>query len=126
MMDEDLDIGEPTILVSGFLNTFDQSHYGQGEVQLVQLGDGSHAIHFVNVTIASGPDLFVYLSNRTSFAGIGSDPGDYVDLGRLIATQGNFSFAIANSVNITQYHSMVIWCRAFAVAFTYAPLTPST
>jgi hypothetical protein len=40
MMDEDLDIGEPTILASGFLNTFDQSHYGQGEVQLVQLARG--------------------------------------------------------------------------------------
>jgi hypothetical protein len=123
MADEDLDMGEPTVLASGNLTTFDPSHFGIGVVQLVRLSGGSHAIHFVNVTIASGPDLYVYLSNRTSFAGIGSDPGDFVDLGRLTAVQGNFSFSIPTSVNVTQYHSVVIWCRAFAVAFTYAPLS---
>jgi hypothetical protein len=124
-MDEDLNMGdEVTVLSSGNFIQFDSSHWGEGLVQLVQIGNDSHAIYFVNVTIASGPDLFVYLSNRTSLAGIGSDPGDYVDLGMLTSFQGNFSFSIPQSVAVTQYHSVVIWCRAFSVAFTYATLSP--
>jgi hypothetical protein len=116
--------GQPqfTVLLSGSLQDVDASHTGSGNVQLVQSDTGSQSILFIDVSITSGPDLYVYLSKKSSFSGIYDDAGEYVSLGLTPAVTGNFTVSIPDNIDGTDYASVLIWCQAFAVLFTYAVL----
>ncbi|MFW9893360.1 MAG: DM13 domain-containing protein [Candidatus Thorarchaeota archaeon] len=111
---------EYTVLLSGSLQEVDSAHTGSGTVQLVESDTGSQAIRFIDVSITNGPDLYVYLSKKSSFSGISDDPGEYVSLGLTPAVTGNFTVSIPDTVNGQDYASVLIWCQAFAVLFTYA------
>jgi hypothetical protein len=105
-------------LASGELRTVDSLHSGTGPVKLVEVG-GRHFVRFENVAIQNGPDLHVYLSPDTG--------GRYVDatslyLGSLKATNGSFNYEIPSGTDLSPYRSVVVWCRAFAVLFTWADL----
>ncbi|MFQ5834117.1 MAG: DM13 domain-containing protein [Candidatus Thorarchaeota archaeon] len=113
---------EFTVLLSGSLQEVDASHTGSGTVQLVQSDTGNQSILFIDVFITSGPDLYVYLSNKSSFSGIYDDPGEYVSLGLTPAVTGSFTVPIPENINGTDYASVLIWCQAYAVLFTYAVL----
>ncbi|MHA1123927.1 MAG: DM13 domain-containing protein, partial [Candidatus Heimdallarchaeota archaeon] len=101
----------------------DTSHWGTGKVQIVQLVNGSLQLQFDRVEIANGPDLYVYLSNKTSITGIADSPGSFVDLGQLPYNEGRFSMDIPGSTNLAEVNSVLIWCLAFTVVFTYAILS---
>lgn len=68
-------------------------------------------------SVQNGPDLFVYLSTNPNGW---SDDG--LNLGELRATDGSFNYDVPVGVDIYQYQSVVIWCRAFAVLFATAPI----
>ena len=46
-----------------------------------------------------------------------------VDLGALKGNKGNQQYAIPTSTDLDQDWRVVVWCRAFTVSFTEAPLT---
>jgi hypothetical protein len=110
------------LIAKGELVRIDNNHYGEGNVSLVLVNE-TYVIQFKNVTIADGPDLYVYLSKKSSYSGTQDDPGDYKDLGRLRAQSGSFEVEVNKKINtINNYHSVLIWCKAFSVVFTYATL----
>jgi hypothetical protein len=121
-MDQDLDDPEVTILLSGTLQEVDTGHKGSGTVQLAQSSAGNQSIFFIDVTITNGPDLYVYLSKVNSFSGVRSDPGEFVSLGIVPAAEGTFSVALPDTMDGSEYASVLIWCQAFSVLFTYAIL----
>ena len=51
----------------------------------------------------------------------GSDKGA-VDLGALKGNKGNQQYAIPAGTDLEQDWRVVVWCRAFTVSFTEAPL----
>src|SRR5207245_8613831 len=55
-----------------------------GVVRLVRIGTDL-VLRFEDVDIAGAPDMYVYLSDRTD-----GQPGAFVDLGKLKATNGSF------------------------------------
>ena len=116
------DLGSGTVLLEGTLVEFDTSHYGTGTVRIVEFIDGSREIQFVDVEIANGPDLYIYLSDKSSFSGIYDSPGTFISLGFLPHNAGNFSVNLHQSSSINNVNSILIWCRQFSVAFTYASL----
>ena len=118
------DASNQTILLTGELNVIDSAHYGSGTVSIIEEENGSINLYFTNVDIATGPDLLVYLSSKGSFGGTGDSPGTYYDLGSLEFNVGNFTLKIPLEVNITDYHSVLIWCEPFSVVFTWAFLQP--
>lgn len=120
-MDEELS-NDVTILSEGDLVRIDDSHWGTGVVQIVQDEDGNYFVYFIDVEIASGPQLLVYLSDKSTFSGTNDSPGSYIDLGELPAQSGSFSVSIPSGTNIVQYKSVLIWCEPFSVVFTYATL----
>ena len=91
--------------------------YGSGRVRLVRIGVDL-VLRFEDVDIAGAPDMYVYLSDRTD-----GQPGAFVDLGKLKATNGSFNYPISASVDISTVRSVVVWCRQFSVTITYALLT---
>ena len=95
------------------INTVD---YGSGAVRLVQGVD--LVLRFENIDVAGAPDMYVYLSDRTD-----GQPGAFVDLGKLKATNGSFNYTVSAGVDVTAVRSVVVWCRQFSVTVTYALLT---
>ena len=91
--------------------------YGSGRVRLVRIGVDL-VLRFEDVDIAGAPDMYVYLSDRTD-----GQPGAFVDLGKLKATNGSFNYPVSASVDISTVRSVVVWCRQFSVTVTYALLT---
>ncbi len=108
----------PRVLAMGQLQRIDDLHRGTGPVTLVEV-DGRTFVRFENVAIQNGPDLHVYLAR-----GIGGayDGGRDLYLGALKATNGSFNYELPGGTPLSDYKSVVVWCRAFTVLFTWADL----
>lgn len=97
----------------------DPAHYGRGKatlfVDLVHLEP--------DFEVGPGPRYHVYLSPEAEIV----RSSDFfeersVDLGRLKAFRGAQSYRIPDGVDPTRYRSVVIWCKAFNVLISPAPL----
>jgi hypothetical protein len=96
---------------------------GGGEAVVYQQADGSRILRLQDFSVDNGPDLFVYLvpvdpvpsSSGTEIAG-------FYNLGVLKGNIGDQNYAIPVDLDLSQFKSVVIWCRAFAVPFSAAPL----
>jgi hypothetical protein len=108
----------PKVLAVGQLQRVDDLHRGTGPVTLVEL-DGKTFVRFENVAIQNGPDLHVYLARGTGGA---YDGGRDLYLGALKATNGSFNYELPGGTPLGDYKSVVVWCRAFTVLFTWADL----
>ena len=108
----------PKTLVIGQLQRVDDLHRGSGPVSVVEQ-DGKTFLRFDNVAIQNGPDLHVYLARGSGGAYDGSRD---LYLGALKATNGSFNYELPAGTTIADYKSVVVWCRAFTVLFTWADL----
>jgi hypothetical protein len=108
----------PKVLAMGQLQRVDDLHRGTGPVTLVEV-EGKTFVRFENVAIQNGPDLHVYLAR-----GMGGtyDGGRDLYLGALKATNGSFNYELPGGTPLGEYKSVVVWCRAFTVLFTWADL----
>ena len=108
----------PKVLATGQLQRVDDLHRGTGPVSLVEL-DGRTFVRFDNVAIQNGPDLHVYLARGMGGAYDGTRD---LYLGALKATNGSFNYELPAGTAVADYKSVVVWCRAFTVLFTWADL----
>lgn len=86
-----------------------------GDVKVSGEGSNRRLVFSDNFDASNGPDVLVYLSK--------SDSGELVDpisLGPLKSFNGEQTYDVPD--NIDDYTSVVIWCRAFSVAFGAATL----
>ncbi|MGH2451522.1 MAG: DM13 domain-containing protein [Candidatus Limnocylindria bacterium] len=109
---------EPTVLARGELQRIDDLHQGRGPVLLLEVG-GTRYLRFEDVAIQNGPDLHVYLARGSGGAYDGERD---LYLGALKATNGSFNYEVPTGIELSEYRSVVVWCRAFAVLFTWADL----
>jgi hypothetical protein len=111
---------EPQVVASGSFIDIDPIHGAVGTATIYQLPDGSHVLRFEDFRSKNGPDLHVYLSTeapKSTFAGLGADE---VHLGSLKGNVGNQNYEIPADVDVSQYQSVVIYCRPFHVVFSSA------
>lgn len=95
-------------------------HPTQGGAKIVT-ENGQRYLEFDNTFSSDrGPDLFVLLHRDRNPNNYDSD--NFVRLGRLQNTKGKQRYAIPANVNVNDFKSAVIWCRAFNVTFGFAPL----
>lgn len=103
---------------SGMFTGADEFHFGSGTARLIETAPGTWTVRFEGFSVRNGPDLYVYLS---------PDPGGYVDgvveLGPLKATDGDYNMAVPPGTDPRNLHSVVIWCKQFAVQFAVAALS---
>lgn len=90
-------------------------HPASGFVRIVKDGSDSY-IRYEDFKTINGPDIYVYLSKDL-------EAKDYINLGRVKATEGNINYKIPEGVNIDDYKYVMIWCRAFGVLFNYADIS---
>lgn len=77
--------------------------------------NGSKNLVFEGFKTDSGPDLRVYVSKTTGNS-------DFVDIGTLKSTSGNFYYSFDSSINTADYKYVLIWCEDFSVLFGNALL----
>lgn len=99
------------------------AHATSGEAAVVDLADGGRRLTLTDLNTDNGPDLRVYLVPGASNADGGVDGG--VDLGRLKGNIGSQQYEVPEGVRLGDGASVVVWCRAFTVAFGVAQLRRS-
>jgi hypothetical protein len=92
-------------------------HETSGMATLIELAEGGRVLTLRSFETSPGPDLRVYL-----VSGSADDLGQVVDLGSLKGNKGDQQYDVPGWVNLRTHQTVVIWCRAFSVAFGSAPL----
>lgn len=119
--------GAPVALAAGAFRDADKLHKGSGDAGLYRLADGNHVLRLENLDVTNGPDLHVYLVRHpgpVSSSDVTED--NYLDLGALKGNIGNQNYAIAPGTDLAGFASVVVWCKAFGVLFSTAPLVPAS
>jgi hypothetical protein len=98
------------------------AHEGSGTAAVVELPGGKRKLTLTDFETDSGPDLRVYVSTGDPAHG---DLGDFEDLGGLKGNIGTQQYELPRHVDLDRYSTVVVWCRAFSVAFTSAGLERS-
>jgi hypothetical protein len=111
----------PTELASG--EFVGQEHETSGTATVIELPDGSRTLRLEGFETTNGPDLHVWLSEKTAGGNwFKYGGGRKAQLGELKANRGNHNYAIPAGVELDGLRSVVIWCKRFHVAFGSAPL----
>jgi hypothetical protein len=110
--------GPELIERSGVFTGADEFHFGKGTARLIETSPGVFTVRLEDFAVRNGPDLFVYLSPSAD----GYTDG-VVELGRLKADRGNQNYEVPAGIDVSSAHSVVIWCKQFAVQFATAPLS---
>jgi hypothetical protein len=104
-------------------------HETTGRVQLVELPGGRRQLVLLDLDTSDGPDLRVWLTDQPVIEGTTGwrvfDDGSYVELARLRGNKGNQVYDIPSNVDTSQFRSVSIWCKRFAVSFGAAELSPA-
>lgn len=120
---ESMAFSEPRIAASGEFIDADAIHKGSGRATLYELPDGKHVVRLEDFRTTNGPALVVYLAKHEAPAKA-SDVSDngFVKLGKLKGNVGNQNYPVPTGIDISEYHSVVIWCELFGVLFSPAAL----
>ena len=102
----------PLVLATGDFR--DGAHPTEGIATFLQQPDGGRVLTLTQFDTDPGPDLRVYL-----VPGIGSSVKGAVDLGALKGNKGNQQYDVPRDA---PDGAVIIWCRAFSVAFGSARL----
>lgn len=98
------------------------AHEGRGTAAVVELPGGERKLTLTGFATDPGPDLRVYVSTHDPASG---DLGDFEDLGELKGNVGDQQYTVPRGLDVGRYSTVVVWCRAFSVAFTSAGLQRS-
>jgi hypothetical protein len=102
-----------TTLAMGTITS--NAHTSIGLVTITKATNGKIFLNFENFKTDNGPDLRIYLSPNLNAA-------PYIEVGNLIAINGNFTYELPVDINYTTNNKMLIWCKDFSVLFGHAIL----
>jgi hypothetical protein len=108
------------VLARGEFRDGDPGHNGEGTALLIEGADGALVLRVEEFSVTGGPDLFVILSTDPDGSRDSAKAG--LDLGDLKATDGNFNYDIPSDTQVSQYKSVIIYCRSFNIVFAIATL----
>ena len=99
-------------------------HDTSGTVSIVRLASGKVVLAIANLDTSEGPDVHVWLTDRTVTKGGWHvfDDGWHVDLGGLKGNLGDLVYPIPAGVDLSRVRSVSIWCDRFDVSFGAAQL----
>jgi hypothetical protein len=102
---------------------FGVMHPTAGTATVYRLADGDRILRFTHFRTSNGPDVHVYLvaaDNAKDSATV--KEADFIDLGTIKGNMGDQNYMLDNSLDLSKYRTVSIWCKRFAVNFGAAPL----
>jgi hypothetical protein len=97
-------------------------HHAAGTATVFRLENGQQLVRLEDFEATNGPDLFVTFHTG---ANPETDRGDYFQIAPLKGNLGDQNYELPADFELSQYKSVVIWCRTFNVVFGYAALQPA-
>lgn len=98
-------------------------HATRGSALVVELADGSRLVRLEGLETSNGPDLRVILSSEAPQDDWHVyDDGELLDLGALKGNFGSSNYEIPDDAVLSDFESVVVWCRRFSVGFGVAPI----
>ena len=110
------------VLASGEFHKADKD--GKGAATVYKLADGRRVLRLSNFETANGPDLHVRLiaaDDAKDTASVANT--NHVELDKLKGNKGSQNYDVPESVDLSKYKVVSIWCNRFSVNFAAAPLT---
>ena len=106
---------ESFMLKKGAFTGADNFHKGRGDLLVISDSEKTF-LRFENFSVSNGPDLYVTLNK-------GADANsEHLILERLKGNKGPQNYDISH-VDLLEYESVSIYCRAFSTVFASAPLS---
>jgi hypothetical protein len=87
-------------------------HPASGTARIIT-ADGKRYVRYEDFKTINGPDIYVYLAKDL-------EAKEFVNLGRVRATEGNINYEIPDEVDVKEYPYVLTWCQAFGVLFNSA------
>lgn len=109
----------PVVIAAG--SFIDVAHEGSGDAKFIYLGDAGIILRIENLDVLNGPDLRVVLSKNKDVMSSG-ELGEYIELGKLKGNKGTQNYELPSSLVVSDYHSVIIYCKPFHVVFNSATL----
>ena len=102
------------------------AHETKGTATVLAVGGGMRILRLTNFATSNGPDVRVYL---VAAPDVNDDAtvktAKFVELGVLKGNIGDQNYDIPESVDLSVYRTVTIWCKRFGVNFGSAPLKAS-
>ena len=110
-------------VAQGSFRDADRSHKGKGTATIFSTASSSHVLRLTDFETTNGPDLEVWLVKAENIQSSADVKGsEWLSLGQLKGNIGDQTYIIPEGTNISEYHSVVIWCEQFGVLFSPADL----
>lgn len=119
-MSEDMETA--SVVASGSFIEIDPLHWGEGTATIYQLPDQQRVLRFQDYASARGGEVHVYLSRDPEPRTAVEVGVDFLDLGRLKGNIGNQNYTLPASLDLSEYQSVVVFCRQFNTVITVANL----
>ncbi len=113
----------PELIKTGVFTGADRSHRASGHAEIVRRDDGSLVVHLRDFRVTNGPALRVLLTKHPNpRRSRDVEWEEYIDLGALRSNRGDQEYAIPGDVDLSQIHSLVVYCKPYSVVFAVARL----
>ncbi len=102
----------------------DPVHWGRGSVKLLRDENQKITVYLdMDFEVGPGPRFHVYLADKSIIRNNQEfEASTSFDLGRLRAFRGSQVYPVPKEVDISQYQSVVIWCKEFGALISPATL----
>jgi hypothetical protein len=112
------------VLAAGVFITHE--HATTGRAEIVRQSDGGNLLVLHDLDTSNGPDLRVWLTDQRVVTGTAGwrlfDDGEWFEVARLKGNRGDQVYELPPSIDPTDFRSVSIWCKRFAVSFGAAEL----
>ncbi len=123
VMEEDMPQRWPPLLRTGKFGDQDVIHKGMGDAKIYQLESGELLLRFENFRVTNGPALVVVLSSHPDPKSTDDVAEGKVQVAELKGNVGDQNYILDSTIKLEDVGSAIIYCRAFGVIFSVAPLT---
>ncbi len=113
---------EAMVVSRGSFRDVDAVHRGSGEAAIYLLEDGDYVLRLEGLDVTNGPDLFVTLSRHPDPTNRDELHDGFVEVAPLKGNRGNQNYTLPADVDAYDIGSVSVYCRAFGVLFSVAPL----
>lgn len=104
-------------------NPKDRIHYGKGTVSVYKLNNQYEVFLNKDFKVGPGPAFHVFLSDAKNIkTNAAFNNSKKYDLGALKSFQGSQVYLVPSTVNLSEVHSVVVWCVSFSQLITSANL----